>query len=79
MVENLQLGVQFRIGTGETPIEVQRMGLLLWKQYAEVNGLHASEGDADEEEERKLFEEITPELVFQDFTSEKPSLVEPRF
>ena len=43
------------------------MGLLIWKQYAEKNGIDLKESDEGEEE--ISFEEITPDIIFKSFDS----------
>jgi len=63
--ECLQQGVQHRIGTGETSKQTQEQGLLLWKQYAELNGINeaGNDGELEKEEEDEIFAEIEAEKV----------------
>jgi len=65
--------VQYRIGaSGEVPKQVQQMGLLLWKQYAEKNGLLEMLNDPDDDgdgEENVSFDDITSELIFANFVA----------
>ena len=43
------------------------MGLLLWKQYADVNGLLDQLSKAEDDDETENFDEITFEYVFSSF------------
>lgn len=43
------------------------MGLLVWKQYAQKNGINLKESDQGEDE--ISFEEITPEIIFKSLDS----------
>ena len=61
----MQKGIQYRIGSTETPKLVQSMGLLIWKQYAEKIGINLKDGDQGEDE--LTFEEITADIIFKPF------------
>jgi hypothetical protein len=65
ILEDMQKGIQYRIGSTETPKLVQSMGLLIWKQYAEKIGINLKDGDQGEDE--LTFEEITADIIFKPF------------
>lgn len=49
------------------------MGLLLWKQYAVLNGIEPDGNDLDGQEEKDMFEEIDLQSVLGLFLNDQES------